>query len=109
MMIENVLSKLAVSSEDLNLKLFINLKILIAFQIGSSEIIKIKQKVVLDGSVLPSPSICVEKTEINNDYECGMKPIIGKKTMLNFPANSNFRIDAIWVGYEVASLRRENF
>ena len=59
---------------------------------------------VLDGSVLPSPAICVEITTNNNNYECGMKPIIEKKTKINFPSNSNFQIDAIWAGYEVASL-----
>ena len=60
---------------------------------------KFEQKLVLDGSVLPAPTICVESSPNSGRYNCGEQAQLGKKTSLEFQDSANFRIDSIWLGY----------
>ena len=61
--------------------------------------IKISQQLVLDSSVLPAATICIESGSNNGDYNCGEHAQLGKMTKLDFQSSDNFRIQSIWLGY----------
>ena len=67
-------------------------------QIEEAPVMIFEQKLVLDGSVLPAPTICVESSSNSGSYNCGEQAQLGKKTSLEFQNSANFRIDSIWLG-----------
>ncbi|CBY13090.1 unnamed protein product [Oikopleura dioica] len=71
-----------------------------SIQVKEAPVIKIEQELVLDSSVLPAPTICVESSLNSDIYNCDehLQPQLGKKTKLDFENSSNFRIDSIWLG-----------
>ncbi|CBY23675.1 unnamed protein product [Oikopleura dioica] len=69
-----------------------------SIQVKEAPIIKIEQELVLDSSVLPAPTICVESSSNSDIYNCDAQPQLCKKTKLDFENSFNFRIDSIWLG-----------